>query len=356
MSSVRLLAAAARKLLSTKPSPRAAGLIYDRHGDPAEVVRLQELRGRHDVSRPLSPGEVKVQMKMAPINPADINQIQGVYPILTELPAVGGNEGVGEVVETGSGTSLAPGDHVIPSGAGFGTWRTHAICNESALLKVPRDLPLHLAATITVNPCTAYRLLADFVSLRPGDCVIQNGATSGVGQAVVQIAKHMGLSTINIVRPRDSMVETVEALQALGADLVVTEDELRKPSFKDTFQKLKKPTLALNTVGGKSVHNLIRYMQRRGVVVTYGGMSKQPVSIPTGSLIFTDLTFRGFWMSKWNEEKPMEERQKMLDAVMDLMMHGHLDVAHEANSLEQFPDALTKATAGYQLRKQMISF
>ena len=66
--------------------------------------------------------------------------------------------------------------------------------------KVPNDIPAAYAATIAVNPCTAYRMLRDFVSLKPGDVIMQNGANSMVGLAVIQMAREMGVKTINIIR------------------------------------------------------------------------------------------------------------------------------------------------------------
>jgi trans-2-enoyl-CoA reductase len=69
-----------------------------------------------------------------------------------------------------------------------------------SILKIPNDIPAAYAATIGVNPSTAYRLLKDFANLQPGDYVMQNAANSMVGYAVVQIARLMGLKTINIIR------------------------------------------------------------------------------------------------------------------------------------------------------------
>jgi len=68
------------------------------------------------------------------------------------------------------------------------------------LQKIDNDIPVPYAATLGVNPCTAYRMLKDFVQLKPGDVVMQNGANSMVGLAVIQLAREMGLKTINIVR------------------------------------------------------------------------------------------------------------------------------------------------------------
>lgn len=55
---------------------------------------------------------------------------------------------------------------------------------------------------MAVNPCTALRMLSEFVELRPGETVVQNGATSAVGHAVVAVAKAWGLRSINIIRDR----------------------------------------------------------------------------------------------------------------------------------------------------------
>ncbi|KAL2295925.1 hypothetical protein Nmel_017455, partial [Mimus melanotis] len=208
------------------------GLLYERHGEPAAVVQLKDL----EVPK-LGDRDVHVKMLAAPINPADINMIQGTYPLLLPLPAVGGNEGVGEVLEVGrSVTALKPGDWVIPADAGLGTWRTRGVFPEEMLLKVPSDIPVLCAATLSVNPCTAFRVLADFESLVPGDSIIQNAANSGVGQAVIQIARASGIKTINVVRDRPDLPKLVERLMALGADHVVTEEMLRKPEMKDIFK------------------------------------------------------------------------------------------------------------------------
>jgi 5'-3' exonuclease len=84
--------------------------------------------------------------------------------------------------------SVKVGDWVIPRGGGFGTWREEAVVSEEQVDKIPNDIPRPYAAIIGVNPSTAYRLLKDFGNLKPGDWVIQNGANSMVGLAVVQIA------------------------------------------------------------------------------------------------------------------------------------------------------------------------
>ena len=117
----------------------------------------------------------------APINPADVNTVQGTYGVkptfssligTPEPSTIPGNEGVFEVVTSegsGAASALKPGDWVIPARTGFGTWRTHAVAPADDLIRVDRDglAPLQ-AATVAVNPCSAYRMLRDFVGEERG--------------------------------------------------------------------------------------------------------------------------------------------------------------------------------------------
>lgn len=93
------------------------------------------------------------------MNPADINTIQGKYPSKPPLPAIPGNEGVGEIVAVGSNVqTLHIGDKVVPNGPNFGTWRTLANYNFKDVMKVHVLLLQHLCGIL-------YLPLALFLSL-----------------------------------------------------------------------------------------------------------------------------------------------------------------------------------------------
>lgn len=84
-----------------------------------------------------------------------------------------------------------------------GTWCTSLVSRADLFLKLPtNNVSIDFAATLQVNPPTAYRMLRDFIPLSKDDCIIQNGANSGVGQAVIQLANAWGIKTINIIRSR----------------------------------------------------------------------------------------------------------------------------------------------------------
>ncbi|KAG7283381.1 hypothetical protein CRUP_000907 [Coryphaenoides rupestris] len=331
----------------------SSALVFRRHGVPSQVVELESLE-----LPSVGAKDVRVQMLAAPINPADINMVQGSYAILPDLPAVGGNEGVAQVMEVGCQvTSLKPGDWVIPRDAGLGTWRTAAVVAERSLVPLPRDIPLLLAATLSVNPCTALRMLSDFQELQAGDTVIQNAANSGVGQAVIQIAASRGLTTINVIRDRPEFNQLSERLKAMGGSHVITEEALRQPHMQELFKTCPKPKLALNGVGGKSATELLRHLQHGGTMVTYGGMSKHPVTIPVGALIFKDLKVRGFWVTQWKADHTHDEKAftDMVEELCSLIRQGKLTapVCNQV-ALEDYGRALEAAMEPYTSAKQVF--
>jgi len=277
----------------------------------------------------------------APINPADINQIQGVYPskppftslLGTAQPsAVAGNEGAFLVSGVGSSIkSVQKGDWVIMKNTGFGTWRTHALAEENHVLKIENKEGLNpiQVGTVSVNPCTAYRMLRDFEELKEGDWFIQNGANSGVGRAAIQLGRLWGLKSINIVRERPSAEET-EALKRelmeLGATKIVTEMELMGQGFSEKVKEWtnggrEKVKVGLNCVGGKPTSALVKCLSTSGHLVTYGGMAKQPLQLPTGLLIFKDIKFSGFWMSTFSDRRP-EEKKRTVEEILEWTRKG----------------------------------
>ncbi|EFJ29553.1 hypothetical protein SELMODRAFT_92070 [Selaginella moellendorffii] len=320
-------------------SPPARAAVYECHGSPDEVLKIVDVPGRA-----LDRREVCVKMLAAPINPSDINRIEGVYPMRPTPPAIAGGEGVGQVELVGSDVeNLRVGDWVIPTYSGVGTWSTHVLKEETSWCKVPDDVPIEYLATISVNPCTAFRMLEDFSALEPGDVVVQNGATSMVGQCVIQIAHAKGLQTINIVRDRPGIEEAKEKLMNLGATEVVLDSQFDSPGFKDILANRGTPKLGLNCIGGASAGAVLKLLAPSGTMVTYGGMSKKPVTVSTTAFIFKDIRLRGFWLQKWIQEHKREEMVAMASSLIELVQAGRLKYVTEKIGFEDFERALRKA-------------
>jgi trans-2-enoyl-CoA reductase len=256
-------------------------------------------------------------------SPSDVNVLEGTYVHLPPaLPAVAGNEGSGVVAEVGDEVSgVAVGDTVVARGWG-GAWREQVVLPAANVRVLPASVDLRSAAMLSANPPTAYGLLDGVES---GSWVIQNAANSGMGNAVIQVAKLKGIKTVNVVRREGLEAE----LRALGADAVIVYDGARGEDQAEAFAaaaaavklatggaKLK---LACNAVCGLSGELLAKCLAPGGTILTYGVMSREPMSVSGGQLLFKDLTYKGFHLGGWSarnaEQLPamwwVEERKRM---------------------------------------------
>ena len=284
--------------------PKAA--CIHAHGEPAEVLRVEDI-----VLPQPGPGQVRVRMRLAPINPADINVIEGTYGRLPTLPATVGNEGVGEVV---AGDGLPLGTLVRPRD-GLGTWAEYVVADAARCTRLPAGLPDDQAAQLGVNPATAWAVLHEFGPLAAGDWVLCNAPASAVGRSLVALCAARGLRLACLVRregeaPQGAMAvpegrEAAKALKGLGAKL------------------------ALNQVGGDSAVTLAKALAPQGALVTIGALARQPLSLPNAAVIFNELRCCGFWVSRWYERVQPAVVEAMMGELGTLVREGrlHLPVA-----------------------------
>lgn len=266
-------------------------------------------------------GELLLRMERAPINPADLNVLEGKYGELPSLPSAVGNEGVGRVIGWGAEVSgWEEGDVVLPMQRG--TWVGHMVVPARDAIRLPRalaDAGWDQAAMLMVNPATAWLLLREILSLQPGEWVVQNAANSGVGRCVIPLAGALGVRVLSVVR----RAELVEELQALGEGRVVLEtDDLRAVAKECCGKQL--PRLGLNSVGGSSALQIAQVLAPGGTLATFGAMSKQALKIPTGLLIFRDLKFQGFWLTRWLREASAEAKHSLYAELAEWVMEGKL--------------------------------
>jgi len=313
--------------------------VYETHGNPPDVLNVE--------SRPWpapAAGEAVVKMCAAPINPADLNQIEGKYPIRGQLPATPGFEGAGIVVEG------APGDaSSVPEGAlvilphNIGTWRDAVAVKADELVVVPKGIePVH-AAMLKINPMTAWRLLHDYVHLEKGDWLIQNAANSAAGRAVIQIAHELGYKTVNVVR----RAELIDELRAEGGDVVLVDGENLRDEVK-TATSGAPIRLGLNAVGGDSALRLANCLTPGSTLVTFGAMGLQPLKIPNGLLIFKDLRFRGIWINKWYDNATKQERMEAFQPLFEMAKRGLLKTKVE----KAYPLGDAKATVAHAAKSK----
>jgi mitochondrial enoyl-[acyl-carrier protein] reductase / trans-2-enoyl-CoA reductase len=321
--------------------------VYETHGNPAVVLRVVEL----PLPAP-GPNEVVVKMSAAPINPADLNSIEGKYPIKTPLPATPGMEGAGIVVEVGSAVrGLAIGAQVILPHS-FGTWREMAVIDAAKLVAAPNEVDPIQAAMLKVNPITAWRMVRDFVPLMSGDWLIQNAANSGAGQCVIQIARELGYRTVNVVRRQ----ELADELRSLGGDVVLIDGENLRDEVAAATERAP-IKLALNAVGGENALRVAKCLASDGTMVTYGAMSLEPLSIPNGMLIFKNLRFTGFWVNKWYDSATSAQRAETFAPLFDMAKRGLLrSKVEKTYALSDATAAIAHASQNKRSGKVVFTF
>jgi mitochondrial enoyl-[acyl-carrier protein] reductase / trans-2-enoyl-CoA reductase len=322
-------------------------VVYERHGNPADVLRLET----QPWPKPAA-GEVVVQMRAAPINPADLNQIEGKYPVRFPLPTTPGFEGAGVVVDLGSEvTNVAIGALVILP-HNVGTWREAMAVKANELVLVPEGIEPVQAAMLKINPMTAWRLLHDYVDLKNGDWLIQNAANSAAGRAVIQIARELGYKTVNVVRRQ----ELIDELRAEGGDVVFIDGEDLRENVKNATGDAP-IRLGLNAVGGDSALRLANCLAPGSTLVTFGAMGLQPLKIPNGLLIFKDLRFRGIWINKWYDNATIQERMAAFRPLFEMAERGLLKTKVEKSyPLSEAKAAVAHAAQGKRSGKIVFEF
>jgi trans-2-enoyl-CoA reductase len=321
--------------------------VYETHGNPADVLRVE--------SRPWptpAAGEAIVKMRAAPINPADLNQIEGKYPVRAELPATPGFEGAGIVVDVGVDVKGLSSGALVILPHNTGTWRDAVAVKADELVVVPAGIKPEHAATLKINPMTAWRLLHDYVDLARGDWLIQNAANSAAGRAVIQIARELGYKTVNVVRRS----ELIGELRAEGGDVVLVDSENLRHEVEDAIGG-PPIRLGLNAVGGESALHLANCLAPGSTLVTYGAMSLQPLKIPNGLLIFKDLRFRGIWINKWYDNATPAQRMEAFQHLFEMAKRDLLQTKVEkAYPLSEAKTAVTHAARGQRSGKIIFEF
>jgi len=281
-------------------------------GNPAEVMKLVDVP---DVGSPAE-AEVVIALEASPINMSDLLMISGRYGYRPPLPCVVGTEGVGRVVAVGSSvTHLKTGDRTVipyPSAA----W-AERIKADARLLRPLGAGDVNQLAMLSINPATAWLLLTEYVTLAPGAWVIQNSANSGVGRALIGIAKSLGLKTVSVVRREDVVAE----LKAIGSDVVLVDGpDLAKRVAAETG---KAPiALAVDGVADTSTTNLLGCLADKGVHVFYSAISGKPLIAPAQPLIFRDISIRGFWLANWFKTATPNKITEMYERLTPLVASG----------------------------------
>jgi NADPH:quinone reductase-like Zn-dependent oxidoreductase len=243
-------------------------LRFHEFGGP-EVLRFESL----EVGEP-GADEVRVRVEAIGLNRAEAAFRSGRYIERAVLPARLGYEAAGVVEAVGEGVkgySVGEQICVMPSFSmnKYGVYAERAILPASALLKRPAGLGTNACASIWMQYLTAYGALIDISQIGAGDAVVITAASSSVGIAAIQIANHVGATSIAVTRTAAKEAE----LRKLGAaHVIVTEKQtLEKEVLRITGDKGAR--VAFDPIAGPIVASLGAAMARGGRLILYGNLS-----------------------------------------------------------------------------------
>ncbi|HEY7671861.1 MAG TPA: NAD(P)-dependent alcohol dehydrogenase [Gammaproteobacteria bacterium] len=231
------------------------------YGSP-DVLRIVE------IAKP-TPGEneVLVRVRAASINPADWHELTGLPYAVRPSMGIGapsnprfGTDYAGVIEAVGSGvTKFKPGDEVF--GARSGAMAEYVIANATgSIVLKPANITFEQASAIPIAAVTALQGLRDHGRLQPGQTVLINGASGGVGTFAVQIAKALGAEVTGVCSTAN-----VELVRSLGADHVID-------YTKEDFTELPgRYDLILDNVGNHSVLETRRALAPNGMLVLVSG-------------------------------------------------------------------------------------
>ncbi len=217
-------------------------------------------------------GQILLRVKATALNRADLYQRQGLYPTHTDPGSsliIAGLEAAGEVTALGEGVGgLKVGDRVMALCTG--SYAEYVVFDHRLAVPIPERLSWEEAATIPVSYNTEHNALVTNARLKPGESVLINAASSGVGVAAVQIAKLFGARP---VMGTGSSPEKLQALAGLGMDVGIN---YRMENFADAVLAATKGAgvnVIIDHVGAPFLKDHLRCMALGGRLVSVGRLA-----------------------------------------------------------------------------------
>ena len=326
--------------------PHMKAVVYTNYGSP-DVLEIR------DIKKPVpNDDQVLIKVRAASVNPLDWHFIEGT-PYIMRL-GVGlrkpkdprlGVDLAGQVEAVGKNvTQFKPGDEVFGARTGAFAEYVCARADKAVVLK-PANLTFEQAASVGIAGVTALQGLRDKGHVQPGQKVLINGASGGVGTFAVQIAKSFGAEVTGVCSTRN-----LELVRSLGADHVI---DYTKEDFTKGEQRYD---LILDNVGNQPLSGFRRVLQPKGICVMIGGGGPSdggligPMARPLKAMLISPFISQkmGMFIAQLTKED--------LSILADLMQSGKVKpVIDRTYPLSQIADAIRYLEQGHARGKVVIT-
>lgn len=275
-------------------------IVVDEFGPP-ERLRVAEV----PPPRP-GPGEILVEVHAAPVNYVDLLVVGGTYQSLPAPPFIPGKGPAGVVTALGPEvTAPQLGDRVLAMAEEGGYAELVALPADQCY-RLPPRMSFLQAASLSLVYDTAWFALRERARLAPGESVLALGASGGVGQAAVQLARAMGARVLaGILRPQKAT-----AARAAGADAVI---DLWRENLRDTLhEQVWAATeglgadVILDPLGGEVFAAALRALAWCGRLVVIGFAAGDIPTVKTNYLLVKNIEVSGLQVSDYRKRRPAQ--------------------------------------------------
>jgi NADPH:quinone reductase-like Zn-dependent oxidoreductase len=327
--------------------PHMKAVVYTNYGSP-DVLEIR------DIKKPVpNDDQVLIKVRTASINPLDWHFMEGT-PYIMRAIGVGlrkpkdprlGVDYAGTVEAVGKNvTQFKPGDEVLGGKSGAFAEYVCARADRAIVLK-PANITFEQAASVPIAAITALQGLRDKGKIQPGQKVLINGASGGVGTFAVQIAKSFGADVTGVCSTRN-----LDMVRSLGADHVI---DYTKEDFTKNGQRYD---LILDNVGTQPLSGFRRVLNPNGILVMIGGGGPNdggligPLGRPVKALLLSPFISQkmGMLMAELNK--------KDLTTLGDLMQSGKVTpVIDRTYPLSKIAEAIRYLEQGHARGKVVIT-
>lgn len=322
-----------------------------------KAVRIEEFGGPEvlrtaEIPTP-EPGEdeVLIELRASGVNRADVLTRGGGYHAAGRPPIVPGFEGSGTVREVGAAvTEVSVGDRVLAFGGRPGFYAECVAVPRTNVVRMPDGLGWDAAAALPVAPLSAWYCLTRLARLTSGETVLVRAAASGVGDAAVQISKHLGAEVIATAGSDEKVAWALEN----GADEGINH------SRQDVLERTREIVgergveVVLDTVGGRVFGESLELAGHGGRVVALANVALEESRIDTRDFYPKNVTVYGFQITNLMQRLGYDARGD-LGRLADLAVAGKLEVhVDRVFPLEEAADAHRHVEARRNMGKVMI--
>jgi NADPH2:quinone reductase len=306
-----------------------------------------------DVPQPKpKPTEVLVRVRAAALNRADLSAARGAFhPGHGTAGQPIGLEWAGDLVEAGSEvTEFRAGDRVI--GSGTGGYAEYAVSDFGRTLPIPSGMSYEQASTLPVALMTMHDALITNGRLKPGEAVLIQGASTGVGIMGLQIAKQMGA---RLVIGSSTNEARRARLKEFGADLVI---DTRDASWPDQVLKAtggKGVNLIVDMLSGSVANGNMQACHLLGRIVNVGRLAGAKAEFNFDLHALKRIDYIGVTFRTRTVEEVREISRRMREDIWDAVTAGKLHLPIDKTfPLDEAPAALAHMRANAHFGKIVL--